>query len=246
MSDVIEGTAEDVTEIPSQQNAEPMSVELAPRARRSEVIRPLNADDLAASFTEYQSLLPKLLTDSDYQSAEAGKRFVKKSGWRKIATAFDLDVVIVCEEVERDQETGRILRAKTTARATAPSGRVMDGDGYCTIEEFTGKRGRNPKLENDLRGTAATRAKNRAISDLVGMGEVSAEEVGQEFQPAAVAMASPEWVEACRNALWFLTGGSEEVFGTALRAITGDGLPQVVAEAIVNTAKAMKAAASHE
>ena len=31
--------------------------------------------------------------------------------------------------------------------------------------------------ENDVRGTAHTRAKNRAISDLIGAGEVSAEEI---------------------------------------------------------------------
>jgi hypothetical protein len=163
------------------------SMELARRERRSEVIRPLDADQLVESFKEYQGLLPRILDASDYQAAEAGKKFVKKSGWRKIATAFDLDVQIVTEEVERDDD-GRILRAKTTARATAPSGRVMDGDGYCTINEFTGRRASNPKLENDLRGTAATRAKNRAISDLVGMGDVSAEEAVE-----AAAPAEPPW-----------------------------------------------------
>lgn len=178
----IDATAE---EIPADADAVDVAEHMPPissstavvrRERRNEVIRPLNADDVAESFDEYQRLLPRLLNDSDYQAAEAGKRFVKKSGWRKIATAFDLDIQILVEEVERDAD-GHILRAKTTARATAPSGRVMDGDGYCTIDEFTGRRARNPKLENDLRGTAATRAKNRAISDLVGMGEVSAEEV---------------------------------------------------------------------
>jgi hypothetical protein len=171
------------------------STELARRERRSEVIRPLDADQLVESFSEYQGLLPRILDASDYQQAEAGKRFVKKSGWRKIATAFDLDVQILAEEVERDDD-GRILRAKTTARATAPSGRVMDGDGYCTINEFTGRRATNPKLENDLRGTAATRAKNRAISDLVGMGDVSAEEAVEASAPAEV----PWWVKPATDA----------------------------------------------
>jgi hypothetical protein len=163
---------------------------LARRERRSEVIRPLDADQLVESFHEYQALLPRILADSDYQAAEAGKKFVKKSGWRKIATAFDLDVQIVAEEVDRD-DNGRILRAKTTARATSPSGRIMEGDGYCTLDEFTGRRASNPKLENDLRGTAATRAKNRAISDLVGMGDVSAEEAVEVAGAAVPWWAAP-------------------------------------------------------
>jgi hypothetical protein len=67
------------------------------------------------------------------------------------------------------------LRAEVWARAIAPSGRSMDGDGYCSVDEerFSGPRGNKSKLENDLRATATTRAMNRAISGLVGMGEVS-------------------------------------------------------------------------
>jgi hypothetical protein len=72
---------------------------------------------------------------------------------------------------------GSPLSAETVIRAVAPNGQYGDGDGYCSISEFTGKRGNDPKLENSMRATATTRAKNRAIADLVGMGEVSAEEV---------------------------------------------------------------------
>lgn len=217
------------------------SVALAPRERRSEVIRPLDPDALVESFAAYQSLLPRLLNEGDYQAAEAGKKFVKKSGWRKIATAFDLDVQIIAEEVERDL-TGRILRAKTTARATAPSGRVMDGDGYCTIDEFTGRRASNPKLENDLRGTAATRAKNRAISDLVGMGEVSAEEAATpEHQ------TEPEASESLKatvlNVVGFLLDGNADAAYKAIDALNGqfDGrLPASAGQAIVLVGSAVK------
>lgn len=154
------------------------STEVVRRERRSEVIRPLDADQLIESFTAYQDLLPRLLDASDYQDAGRGKRFVKKSGWRKIATAFDLDVQLIRSTIERD-ETGQPLRAEVWARAIAPSGRSMDGDGYCSVDEerFSGPRGNKSKLENDLRATATTRAMNRAISGLVGMGDVSAEEV---------------------------------------------------------------------
>lgn len=171
----------------------PQAVSTLParRERRSEVIRPLGADALVQSFGEYQDLLPKLLSPDDWQDAGRGERFVKKSGWRKIATAFDLDVVIVSSKVDRDSD-GRPVRAEVIARAVAPSGRSMDGDGYCSVEEprFEKPKARQ-KLENDLRATAATRAKNRAISDLVGMGAVSAEEVSAG--PAAVQV--PPWAE---------------------------------------------------
>jgi len=157
--------------------------QLVRRERRSEVLRPLDADALADSFRQYQELLPRLLEPSDYQQA-GDRRFVKKSGWRKIATAFDLDVILVCDEVERDAQD-RAVRAKVIARAITPSGRTMDGDGYCSLTEsrFQSARADLSKLENDLRATATTRAKNRAIADLVGMGDVSAEEIADPGAP---------------------------------------------------------------
>ena len=168
------------------EDASPVSTDVVRRERRSEVIRPLDAGQLVDSFREYQELLPRLLSDSDYQDAGRGKRFVKKSGWRKIATAFDLDVQIIRSTIERD-DAGQPARAEGWARAIAPSGRSMDGDGYCSVDEerFSGPRGNKSKLENDLRATATTRAMNRAISGLVGMGEVSAEEVSAETDPHA-------------------------------------------------------------
>ncbi len=230
-AEIVDSTAVDITPDP------PAVASLAvARQRRSEVIRPLSTDALVESFAEYQNLLPRLLNSSDYQDAGGGEKFVKKSGWRKIATAFDLDVVIVTEEVERDED-GHILRAKTTARATTPAGRSMDGDGYCTIDEFTGKRAKNPKLENDLRGTAATRAKNRAISDLVGMGEVSAEEVsagGAGHTTAVPSWAAPATETPKRNmltALEALMGHDLAVeYAQGLAAGMGGQVPDVVAQ----------------
>lgn len=174
------------------------STAMVRRQRRSEVMHPLAVDELVQSFSQYQEMLPRLLDGDDYQAAD-GKRFVKKSGWRKIATAFDLDVILVADEVERDED-GNAVRAKVIARAIAPSGRTMDGDGYCAIDE---KRFANPKartkVENDLRATATTRAKNRAIADLVGMGAVSAEEIsdsdrhatGPPYGPAVSKQTAP-------------------------------------------------------
>jgi len=57
-------------------------------------------------------------------------------------------------------------------RAKAPNGQYIDGDGTCDTWESG-----YPDSMHNVRATAHTRAKNRAIADLVGFGEVSAEEV---------------------------------------------------------------------
>lgn len=139
-------------------------------------IRAAAIGDTQAAMGEYQEGVRALLDTTDYQDAGGGRQFVKKSGWRKIAMWYGLSVERIEETIERDP-AGEPLRAKSIYRATAPNGRFMDGDGYCAVTEFSGRREGSVKLENDMRATATTRAKNRAIADLVGMGDVSAEEV---------------------------------------------------------------------
>jgi hypothetical protein len=229
--------AEPVADTPPAPESTPAveSHELVRRERRSEVIKPLDPDALVDSFRSYQELLPRLLTDADYQEAGRGKRFVKKSGWRKIATAFDLDVQIVRSVVDRD-DTGTPQRAEVIARAIAPSGRSMDGDGYCDIAEdrFSGPRGNTSKLENDLRATATTRAMNRAISGLVGMGEVSAEEVSE---PSGPALGPPvEDPAPASVALVTIVGGDPEEARKRwgeIKQACGGYMPASVADALV-------------
>ena len=141
------------------------------------VLMPYDAEEVKGAMDAYQRAVAAVLEESDWQNAGRGQRFIKKSGWRKIAKAFGLSVSRVESGVERDPE-GNPVRAFAVYRATAPNGQSQDGDGYCSVDEdrFKDASGRK-KLENDMRATATTRAKNRAISDLVGMGEVSAEEV---------------------------------------------------------------------
>lgn len=156
-------------------SAEVAVVEAAGKA--TGVLMPYDADEVKTAMTAYQQAVAAVLDESDWQNAGRGERFIKKSGWRKIAKAFGLSVARVESGVERDAE-GNPVRAFAVFRATAPNGQSQDGDGYCSVDEsrFQKDSGRK-KLENDMRATATTRAKNRAISDLVGMGEVSAEEV---------------------------------------------------------------------
>ncbi len=61
-----------------------------------------------------------------------------------------------------------------TCRATAPSGRYSEACASCASNErdFT-------HVEHDVRATAQSRSTSRSISDLIGTGEISAEELSE-------------------------------------------------------------------
>jgi hypothetical protein len=221
---------------------------LVHQPRRGEVLKPLDVTEQKEAMRIYQQGLREILDAGDYQAAGWDKqkneerKFVKKSGWRKIAAWFDLSIELVRDEVDRDDD-GHVCRASVWARAVAPSGRFADGDGYCDVEEerFQKDKGRQ-KLENDLRGTATTRAVNRAISNLVGMGDVSAEEMADE--PAAPEF--PMGVVYDREAIGKAVGAAcVKLAGDKGRGISlfkliakdcGGYMPQAAALALVHAA----------
>jgi hypothetical protein len=211
------------------------------------VIRPLDLAQTREAMQQYQQGLASLLTAEDYQNAGGGRRFVKKSGWRKIATWFGLSVELRKDDVERDEE-GNVTRATVWARAVAPNGRFADADGHCDVNEerFKDARGRQ-KLENDLRATAATRAINRAISNLVGMGAVSAEEMDGSVE-LNIPKASKALTQTVKGALAFLFE-KEEVQKDTLKKLEelGEGtLLRPVAQATVVVASQIKKADTEE
>ena len=71
---------------------------------------------------------------------------------------------------------------EATVRVTAPNGRFSEATASCASNE---RKFSHP--EHDVRATAHTRAKNRAIADLIGGGEVSAE----EMDAASLASSAP-------------------------------------------------------
>lgn len=154
--------------------------------------------DAAAAFMEnYQELVTRLLDESDYQVIN-GKKAKKKSAWRKLATAFNISDEIIHHEETRDED-GQIISAKFIVKATMPNGRSSVAIGECSIydkiryhgtaknpadKETPSKfvlRGRFTNVEHDIPATAHTRAKSRAIGDLIGSGENSAEEFGDDI-----------------------------------------------------------------
>jgi hypothetical protein len=169
--------------------------------------------EIERAFTAYQRVCAHLLDDSDYQKIGNG-RFRKKSGWRKLSTAFAVNLTLIEKRIDRDDD-GVIRRAEFTVRATAPNGRHVDGWGLCDRYERCCQPGCTKKssghvhcgraqpkgtcrgwthfskAEHDIPATAHTRANNRASSDLFGMGEVSAEEVLEAEREEEAAMAAP-------------------------------------------------------
>lgn len=157
--------------------------ELVPRTQ----IMPLDVTQTRAAMTMHQQQLHEIVNDTDWQefADKQGnvRRFLKRSGWRKIAFWYALDISILHVDLERS-EAGQVIRAHVVARASHPNGRFADGDGGCSANE----RG-FAKPEHDIAAVAVTRATNRAISNLVGMGEASAEELdGTGTMPEAVAV----------------------------------------------------------
>ncbi len=117
--------------------------------------------------------------------------YITKAGWRLIAYAFNISLAIVDDIKEASESRPGDNREHYTWRvrvkATLPNGRYVVGDGACSTRE----RG-FAKEDHDIYATAVTRAKNRAISDLVGSGEVSAEEIDDESPVPAPANRPPQ------------------------------------------------------
>lgn len=177
-------------------DAEVVSRELVPMDDRT-VALPVSVDEALRQWKDYQDLTELLLNDSDYQRIGT-TRFKKKSAWRKYARAFNITDRVTFEHIER-AEDGFPLWARIRVEARATNGRTAEADHECHIGERCcaqpcPKRNWNDHYccpadcngrkhwshPGDLPATALTRAKNRAISDLIGAGEVSAEEMTEK------------------------------------------------------------------
>jgi len=121
-------------------------------------------------YKTFEELKAALLSPNDYATI-MGKPYVTKSGFRKIAVVFGLSDEIVDEEKHvRVEDLSFYWRVRV--RVTAPNGRTSEGVAICDSKEKNFAH-----VEHDVYATAHTRAKNRAISDMVAGGLVSAEEM---------------------------------------------------------------------
>jgi len=137
------------------------------------IVRPaVSAREALAAWKEFQALKKMILEKSDLQRI-GNKDFIKKSGWRKFATFYNLTDRIT-EETQVKSGSGYYWKIKVVC--IAPNGRTVEGVGICSSTE---RKFSHP--EHDIYATAHTRAKNRATSDMIAAGEVSAEEVQSSF-----------------------------------------------------------------
>lgn len=144
--------------------------------RLDPIVRPAVSTEAAIqAWDEYQNLKKRIASKEDFQTIQ-GKDFPKKSLWRKLATFFNLSIE-VAQEKEIKNEDGSI-DFDVIYRAIAPNGRSTIGDGSCNSQEKKDRHGNVlTNSRHNTRGTAHTRAFNRAVSNLIGGGEVSAEEI---------------------------------------------------------------------
>ena len=126
-------------------------------------------------WREFESFKEKLLDDGDRYEVK-GKRRLNRRGCAKLATVFSLS------EPEQPQVITVPLSDKhvgfiTVTAMKTPDGRISFGVGGCTTNEILRKDQENARAFHDAVAISHTRAKERAISDLVGGGEVTAEEI---------------------------------------------------------------------
>ena len=148
----------------------------------SAAISTVNVDQALEEWNAYQTITEKMLDENDYQQIQ-GRAFKKKSAWRKYARAFNITTEIIDKDIVKTDK-GAVKEASFIVRATLPTGRYADGWGNCSRQE-----GNKAHPNHDIPATAMTRATNRAIADLIGAGEVTAEEIQAELQMQKVERA---------------------------------------------------------
>ena len=148
-----------------------------------------NVDIAKKQWDAYQELCKGILDETDYQKiivkekdengnyVEVERQFKKKTAWQKLSRAFNVDTRIVEKEFQRTK-TGRINEAYYCVRATLPNGRSVESYALCSRTE----KGKSKVSDHTIMATAKTRATNRAISELIGAGEVSSDEMTAEYK----------------------------------------------------------------
>jgi hypothetical protein len=154
--------------------------------------------EIVSRWLEVQALKVALL-DRDTDMVPIGsKLFVKDSGVEKLGFAYNLTDEILRQDKEVD--SGRTTW-RMWVRVTAPNGRQSTDVGAASSDE---RKFAHP--EHDTYALCHTRARNRAILGILGLGEVSFEEMSSADPARTSGGISPEaldslpWKSMPRNA----------------------------------------------
>lgn len=148
----------------------------------ADMIAAPSANELESNVRRYQDmqktldrLMPDQIVETGTNNDGTPKLFRRKGYWKAIAQGFNLNVELVRESRQvHDEDFGYCVTYKASDPRT---GRSADGDGACFASEKAQRRGGIGGTEHNVRAHAHTRATNRAVSNLVAFGEVSAEEL---------------------------------------------------------------------
>jgi hypothetical protein len=165
---------EDVIVIPSVEQSSEALVPASPVATPMPVH---SGEEMSLALEAYQQLQKAL----DRKMPEAilmikGKPFRTKKYWLTISRAFNLSVGSIQDSEKRVVTEDGDWGYSVVYRAIAPGGAYADGDGAVMVSEKFGDSG----TVHNVRSHAHTRARNRAISNLCGFGEVSADEINED------------------------------------------------------------------
>ena len=167
------------------------------KEKRTETALAVPEFDLQARLKEHRLYLKacKLLLNDDDYAVIKGRKHRKRSGWAKLRKAFAINTEIIRERrLEIGDDWGYLI----TVRASHPSGRFEEADGAIMASELV--NGNIEPTVHNIRAKALTRAKNRASSDVLGAGVVSAEEA---------AILKAHWIEdaTVRKRFWGFAKG---------------------------------------
>lgn len=158
--------------------AEP--VEIVPYVKTTPQVIPIqqafpSIEELRFMMKRREMLKTELINPETDILEIKGKKFMLKSGWRKFIEGFRISVDIISVKVYR---FGSDVIAEYRVKVITPFGQFAVADGTKSKSEYWSEKYQNYGSYNlhNLKATARTRAINIAVSDLVGHGEVSAED----------------------------------------------------------------------
>ena len=136
----------------------------------------MKIDEMVATFDEYQKLREKLERDGDFTkfSTSQGDKKAPTKQWRvKLERFFGLSAEIT-KDWDTKEDDNSITYHKRARVTHLRSGLFHEATGACNTKE---KERDMAKKYHNAESHAETRAKNRAVLEFVGFGEVSAEEL---------------------------------------------------------------------
>lgn len=111
---------------------------------------------------------------------QANSVYIRKSGWRKLGMVFGINLKVVSMDREdHEDENGTYYLWNARVLAEHPTSmKYAEGIGVASSrDQFFTRAGKRLADEKDIKLKAQTVGENRAISNLIGGGQMTAEEV---------------------------------------------------------------------